>query len=159
MKTYRAYKALCWAVAIATSSVLLSGCETPPPAPAKPVVKPAPPKPTPTPEPAPTPQPQPSVGPETIAYKEGLALYNNGNFNEAVKRLSAPEIWNSRDKSIQAEAAKYMAFSYCVTNRRQLCRQQFDRLLKLEPGYELSAAEKGHPLWGPVFVQAKKAAK
>lgn len=92
------------------------------------------------------------------ALADGIALYNKGSYSAAVKRLAnAPEIW-SADVATQTEALKYMAFSYCVTARKKLCRQQFDKALKLDAGFDLAAGEKGHPLWGPVFNQAKKAA-
>lgn len=91
------------------------------------------------------------------ALGEGILLYDQGNYNGAIKRLAnAPEIW-SADISAQTEALKYMAFSYCVTSKKQLCKQQFEKALKLNPSFDLMPGEKGHPLWGPVFNRAKKA--
>jgi hypothetical protein len=49
-----------------------------------------------------------------------------------------------------------MAFSYCVTSRQTLCRQQFEKALKIDPAFDLAPGEKGHPLWGAVFDRAKK---
>jgi hypothetical protein len=43
-----------------------------------------------------------------------------------------------------------------VTSRQTLCRQQFDKALKLDPSFDLEPGEHGHPLWGPVFTKAKK---
>ncbi|MFC5473305.1 TssQ family T6SS-associated lipoprotein [Paraherbaspirillum soli] len=98
--------------------------------------------------------PEPSAPP--AALNDGISLYNKGSYNAAIKRLSnAPEIW-SAGKSTQTEALKYMAFSYCVTSRKQLCKQQFQKALKLDPAFDLAPGEKGHPLWGPVFTQAKR---
>lgn len=88
---------------------------------------------------------------------EGLELYEAGNFAGAIRALSAPEIEQS-DPATRVEAGKYLAFSYCVTNRRTLCRRTFDRVLTIDSGFALKPAEAGHPLWGPVFVQARKAA-
>ena len=100
--------------------------------------------------------PEPPAPP--AALTDGIALYNKGSYSAAIKRFTnTPEIW-SADIATQTEALKYMAFSYCVTSRKKLCRQQFDKALKLDPGFDLTAGEKGHPLWGPVFNQAKKAA-
>jgi tetratricopeptide (TPR) repeat protein len=91
------------------------------------------------------------------ALNEGVALYDRGEFNGAIKHLSnAPEIW-SADKAVQTRALKYMAFSYCVTSRPSLCRQQFEKALKLDPAFDLAPGEKGHPQWGPVFARAKRA--
>ncbi|MFC3109408.1 TssQ family T6SS-associated lipoprotein [Undibacterium arcticum] len=90
------------------------------------------------------------------SLKEGLTLYDNGDFNGAIQKLSLPADSRSADKSTKLTALKTMAFSYCVTTRMTLCRQQFDKALKLDPSFDLDAGEKQHPLWGPVFKQAKK---
>lgn len=56
-------------------------------------------------------------------------------------------------------AAKYTAFSYCVSGRQALCRETFDSAFRLDPAFDLSPGEHGHPLWGPAFSQAKQAAR
>jgi tetratricopeptide (TPR) repeat protein len=102
-----------------------------------------------------------TVAPEpaapAAALSDGIALYNKGSYSAAIKRLAnAPEIW-SADISFQTEALKTMAFSYCVTSRKKLCKQQFEKALKLDPNFDLAPGEQGHPLWGPVFKQAQRA--
>jgi Flp pilus assembly protein TadD len=87
--------------------------------------------------------------------KEGIALYNNGDYNGAIKRLGMADVTGA-PKATQLEALKYTAFSYCLTSRQTLCRQQFEKALKLDPAFDLEPGEHGHPLWGPVFVKAKK---
>lgn len=90
------------------------------------------------------------------ALSEGIGLYDRGDFNGAIKQLAgARDIWTS-DKATQTKALKYMAFSYCVTSRKVLCRKQFEKALKLDPAFDLAPGEKGHPLWTPVFERAKK---
>jgi len=90
------------------------------------------------------------------ALNEGIQLYGSGDYNGTVKHLAvAKEIWTA-DKDIQVEALKYMAFSYCVTFRQALCKQQFEKAVKLDPTFDLAPGEKGHPLWGPVFYRVKK---
>ena len=118
-------------------AVLLGACASTPPA--------AP--------PAPPAAPTPSAG--QLALNDGIALYNKGQFNEAIKRLGAPEI-GAGGKATQLAALKYMAFSYCVTNRATLCRQQFEKAVKLDPAFDLAPGEHGHPLWGPQFARARK---
>lgn len=98
---------------------------------------------------APAPVPVPS------GLKEGIAMYNNGDYNGAIKRLSAADVTGGT-KAMQLEALKYIAFSYCVTSRTTLCRLQFEKALKLDPSFDLEPGEHGHPLWGPVFTKAKK---
>lgn len=106
-------------------------------------------------------QAQVSVAPDPqappAALTDGISLYDKGSYSAAIKRLAnAPEIW-SADISFQTEALKYMAFSYCVTSRKKLCKQQFEKALKLDASFDLAPGEQGHPLWGPVFNQAKRA--
>lgn len=143
---------------LTVSCLLLAACET---TPSKPEVAP-----TPVPKEAPPPPPVvpveappsvPTLSIEALLLRDGVALYNNGNFSDAIKKLNSTEIWaGNKDKAVQVQAAKYIAFSYCVTNRAALCRQQFERALKIDPSFELAAGEKGHPLWGPVFLKAKR---
>ena len=87
--------------------------------------------------------------------KKGIALYDNGDYNGAIKRLGAADV-AAGPKAIRLEALKYTAFSYCLTSRQSLCRQQFEKALKLDASFDLDAGEHGHPLWGPVFVKMKK---
>lgn len=88
---------------------------------------------------------------------EGVALYDKGDFTSAIRTLQSPEIAEG-DVETRVRANKYLAFSYCVTQRRVLCRRSFDTALRLDDGFELEAAEAGHPAWGPVYAQARKAA-
>jgi hypothetical protein len=91
-----------------------------------------------------------------VSLKEGIDLYTAGDYNASLKRLQdSKEIW-ATDTDIQLDALKYMAFNYCVTNRATLCKQQFEKALKLNPDFDLLPGEKGHPLWGPVFERARK---
>ena len=90
--------------------------------------------------------------------REGIRLYNEGDFNGAIKRLSARDL-NNGPLAARLTALKYTAFSYCVTSRQAQCRQSFDKALRLDPSFDLAPGEHGHPLWGPVFTQAKQAAK
>jgi Flp pilus assembly protein TadD len=100
--------------------------------------------------------PPPAPNADQVALKDGIAAYNNGEYAAAIKRLSSPDI-AAGSKATQLSALKYLAFSYCLTNRATLCRQQFEKALKLDPAFDLAPGEHGHPLWGPVFTRAKKA--
>lgn len=94
---------------------------------------------------------------ESPGLQEGVKLYNDGDYNGAIKRLSARDI-NNAPLATRVTALKYLAFSYCVTSRPAQCRQSFDKALRLDPGFDLAPGEHGHPLWGPVFTRAKQAA-
>jgi hypothetical protein len=88
--------------------------------------------------------------------RDGIRLYNEGDFNGAIRRLSARDVSNG-PIATRLTALKYLAFSYCVTSRPAPCRQAFDRALRLDPSFDLEPGEHGHPLWGPVFTKAKQA--
>lgn len=92
---------------------------------------------------------------ETAALQEGIRLYNDGDFNGAIRRLSARDV-NNAALVTRLSALKYTAFSYCLTARPVLCRQSFDKALRLDPSFDLAPGEHGHPLWGPVFTKAKQ---
>ena len=89
--------------------------------------------------------------------KVGKVLFDSGDYNGAIKRLSAPDspIWKA-DASIQVEALKYMAFSNCVTGKTPQCRQNFEKAFKLDPNFTLLPGEMGHPIWGPVYERVKR---
>ena len=166
MKTIEPFKQRAF---ILLACLLIVACESPPKTVSTPVqktpVKQKENKPTAIATPLPTPAPATVEAPRATtnsnadiqALKEGIALYNDGDYNGALKKLgNTPEIWSSHNKSLQVSALKYMAFSYCVTSKAQLCRQQFERALKIDPSFDLLPSEIGHPIWGPVFLKAKK---
>lgn len=86
---------------------------------------------------------------------EGIALYDKGDYNGAIKRLGQPDV-ASASRATQLSALKYTAFSYCVTSRTTLCRLSFEKAFKLDPAFDLAPGEHGHPLWGPVFLKVRK---
>ncbi|RPH63921.1 MAG: type VI secretion protein [Burkholderiales bacterium] len=88
---------------------------------------------------------------------DGVALYDKGDFASAIRTLQSTEIAEG-DVETRVRANKYLAFSYCVTQRRALCRRSFDTALRLDDAFELEPVEAGHPVWGPVYAQARKAA-
>ena len=94
---------------------------------------------------------------DELALREGIALYEEGDFDAAIKRLNGSEM-NGAALRHRLSALKYTAFSYCVTNRPQQCRDAFVRALRFDPGFSLTQGEQGHPLWGPEFARAKQEA-
>jgi hypothetical protein len=109
-------------------------------------------------EPAARPRERASARDDTpsAGLQEGIKLYDDGDYNGAIRRLGARDL-NNGPLSIRLAALKYTAFSYCVTARPAQCRQSFDKALRLDPAFDLAPGEHGHPLWGPVFTKAKQA--
>jgi len=157
------------AVVVVVTTALLGGCANSPLFNKKPARSPSHPKAATTAEPEtpavreapPRPKERPRERDDTPApgngLQEGIRLYTDGDYNGAIKRLSARDV-NNGPLSTRLTALKYMAFSYCVTSRRGPCRQAFERALRLDPSFDLAPGEHGHPLWGPVFTRAKQAA-
>lgn len=94
----------------------------------------------------------PTAGEKILA--EAMKAYDDADYNKAIKLFqdAAKEALPPAD---QIRALKFTAFSYCLTNRMSLCRAEFERILQLDPAFELEAAEAGHPSWGPSFRMVK----
>ncbi len=90
----------------------------------------------------------------------GIAQYNAGKFAEASRSLAAALDHGQLTRPEQGSARKHLAFIYCTSSREPQCRDEFRKALEIDPGFELSAAEAGHPIWGPVYrdVRAKLSA-
>ncbi|GAB2819541.1 TssQ family T6SS-associated lipoprotein [Comamonas piscis] len=87
-------------------------------------------------------------------FSEGLALYNDGRYENAIKVFREP-VFTRAWPELRVRSMKFMAFSYCVTGKAPQCQKTFEDILKLHAAFELSSAEQGHPLWDPVFRQAQ----
>ena len=99
---------------------------------------------------------QGSPGQQDLA--SGVKEYEDGNYAEASRLLQSSLDQGLSSKSDQVRAHKYLAFIHCVSGRDARCRNEFRAALKIDPAFELSASEIGHPVWGPVFksIKAKK---
>ena len=89
--------------------------------------------------------------------KEGVRLYEDGKYPQALTTLQNA-LNDGLSDADQVTANKYLAFISCVSNRERQCRAYFRRALELDPSFELTPAEAGHPMWGPVFrnIKARK---
>src|ERR1043165_939545 len=82
---------------------------------------------------------------------DGVKQYDAGDYDNAVKNLSASLEHGLLSKAEQARARKYLAFSHCVSGRELLCRDEFRKAFEIYPDFSLTAAEDGHPIWGRVY--------
>jgi hypothetical protein len=48
-----------------------------------------------------------------------------------------------------------MAFISCISAHEKNCSDYFSKILEINKNFNLSIAEAGHPLWGPVFQSVK----
>jgi Tfp pilus assembly protein PilF len=86
--------------------------------------------------------------------KAGIRYYEDGKYPQATTSLQDALSAGLSDAD-QVTANKYLAFISCVSNRERQCRAYFKRALELDPSFDLTPAEAGHPMWGPVFRRVK----
>lgn len=87
----------------------------------------------------------------------GIRNYEDGHYKIAASYFQNALGEDSLSVGDQITANKFLAFIYCVSGEKLACRGAFKKVLALNPKFELSASEAGHPYWGPVFreVQAE----
>lgn len=88
------------------------------------------------------------------ALAAGIRQYEEGKYAEAAESLNSG-LYQGLSSPDRVKAHKYLAFIDCVSGRPAACRREFGRALAIDPAMELSAAEAGHPIWGPVFRAVK----
>ena len=86
----------------------------------------------------------------------GLRQYQAGEYPAAAKSLRSALALGLTSED-QVNAHKHLAFIDCASGRERTCRDEFRKALELDPGLELTPAEAGHPVWGPVFRSLKAA--
>lgn len=108
------------------------------------------------------PEPVP-LDPAQLELAAGIESYENGSYKPAAKQLQNALGLGLKVQAEQATAHKYLAFMLCVGKRTTACRAEFRKAMAADPSFDLTPAESGHPVWGPVFrklkTDAAKAAK
>ncbi len=147
--------------------LFVSACATPPaPAVNYPAPAPKPPVAVTSPPAAPAPIPAPAfvapaapaveVNASERALMAAIESYDRGEFPSAIRQL-IPMVTDGLLEPLQLlRALKALAFSQCSVNALTACRQTFERALKADPTFDLAAAERGHPIWGPQFLRARR---
>ena len=85
----------------------------------------------------------------------GIRTYEDGDYKNSARLLQSALSEELLLNSDKVAAHKYLAFIYCAQSREKLCRDEFRKVLALDPKFELTPAEVGHPVWGPVFKSLK----
>lgn len=81
----------------------------------------------------------------------GQRQYEAGTFDDAQKSLNEALAHGVLSREDQAQARKLLAFIHCVSNREEACRAEFRKALEINSRFDLTAAESGHPIWGPIY--------
>jgi len=95
---------------------------------------------------------QPGKGAAALAT--GVRQYDDGEYPEAARNIQAAIDLGLSDRD-SARAHKNLAFIHCASARERACREEFSKALSIDPGLELTPAEAGHPVWGPIFASLK----
>ena len=95
---------------------------------------------------------QSSKGADALA--QGVQQYDNAAYGESAKSFQSALDQGLPDRD-KVTAHKYLAFIHCGAGRITPCREEFRKALAVDPQMQLSAAEAGHPTWGPVFRNLK----
>jgi tetratricopeptide (TPR) repeat protein len=90
---------------------------------------------------------------------DGMVKYDAGEYEAAHKLLDAALTEGLKDKANQVKAMKYIAFTECLQGHYKDCRNQFIRIYDVDPDFDLTPAEAGHPSWTKTFASAKATAK
>ena len=84
----------------------------------------------------------------------GIQQFENAAYLDAARNFQTA-LDMGLSKAEGADAHKYLAFIHCVSGREAACREEFRRALATDPDFTLGPAERGHPIWGPIFAAVK----
>ena len=81
--------------------------------------------------------------------------YDDGDYaasEAALRRALAGGLASRRDR---ATAHKLLAFLTCTSNRIDACEAEFRAARAADPAFQLTRAERGHPMWAPVYERSR----
>jgi len=97
--------------------------------------------------------------PSELSLAEAVGHFERGEYTVAMKKLTPLTTDPALDVPGQLKALKTLAFSQCLKRALVSCRKTFERAFKLDPSFDLAAAEQNHPIWGKQFLNARKILK
>ncbi len=90
---------------------------------------------------------------------DGLVKYEAGDFAESQRLLEQSLKEGLREKQDQVRAMKHVAFCLCLAGKYPACRAQFLKIFEVDPNFDLTPAEAGHPNWTKTFAGARAQAQ
>jgi hypothetical protein len=96
-----------------------------------------------------------SLGRAELELRRGIRSYEDAEFEIAARNFRSALDRGLKTPGDKAKAYKYLAFLACSSGRMKSCYAQFRNAFQADPSFELAPAEAGHPIWGPVFRNAK----
>jgi len=101
---------------------------------------------------------KPQPPPVRMAEQElnrGIRNYEEGEYKGAASNFQNALSGGLVSVADQVTAHKFLAFIYCISKEQMACRGEFKEILALDPKFDLTPAEAGHPIWDPVFREVK----
>jgi Tfp pilus assembly protein PilF len=98
-------------------------------------------------------------GPGGQLFSAGISSYEDGKYTLAEKNLKEALNLGLTDPGDNVTAHKFLAFLYCASSRKTLCKEEFKKVFELDPGFMLSPAEEGHPMWRKTYREVKNQVK
>jgi len=99
------------------------------------------------------------VGKAEQMLQDGLVKYDSGDYDASLRILEGALKEGLKEKTDQVRAMKFVAFSQCLKERYAMCRAAFVKIYEVNPDFDLTPAEAGHPSWTKTFAAAKVQAK
>ncbi len=110
-----------------------------------------------------TPQAQSPLGltdlterPAERALMGAMRAYDDADYPAVERQANEAMKLGLRSNRDVATAHKLRAFVYCTSNRLAACEAEFRAARAADPGFALSHAEAGHPVWGPVYLKSRQ---
>ena len=104
-------------------------------------------------------RPRVVVGKAEQMLADAMVKYESGDIADAQKLFEAAVAEGLRDKADTVRAMKQAAFCMCLQGHFPLCRAEFMKIYDIEPDFDLTPAEVGHPSWMKTFASAKALAR
>ena len=87
--------------------------------------------------------------------QDGLVKYDAGEYPAARTLLEAALKEGLSTKENQVRAMKTIAFTMCLEKKFKECHGEFVKIYDVDPAFDLTPAEAGHPSWTHTFARAK----
>ena len=94
--------------------------------------------------------------PAERALMGALRAYDDADYPAVERQANEAMKLGLRSNRDVATAHKLRAFVYCTSNRLAACEAEFRAARVADPGFVLSKAEAGHPVWGPVYLKSRQ---
>ena len=94
--------------------------------------------------------------PAEKALLAGMRAYDDAQYPLAEQQLTLALKTGLDSPRDRAAAHKLLAFVYCTSARVAACEAEFRAARADDPGFALTKAEAGHPLWGPVYQRVRQ---